>query len=105
MRLEQTPFGYALKAEGISPDGQPCTDSCAIHLDGEEHADPSVQGVSTIAACPDPRVIDVQATMDGRVVGRARYAVSADGRTLTAETSGTDAQGRQFTTVITFERE
>lgn len=105
LRLERQPYGYELQAEGIGPDGQPCVDACSIHLDGQEHTHPAAPGLAAIAICRDPHEIEVEARKDGRVVGYAKYAVSADGNTLTAETWGTDAKGRSFKTVVSFDRE
>ena len=41
---------------------------------------------------------------DGRSLGKGTYAISEDGRTLTASIAGTDAAGAPFEQLIVFDR-
>ena len=104
MNLRRTPDGYELRAEGIGPDGQPCVEGCTLVLDVTAHAEPRSPGTTVLATRSDERTLRVEAKMGERMVGEAKYQVSADGRSLTAETSGTDAQGRAFKTRVVFDR-
>jgi hypothetical protein len=105
MSLSRYEHGYQLRAEGIGPDGEPCVETATIDLDACEHVVPNPPGTVVKATRPEPNVIQVDAKQEGRVVGQARYAVSSDGTSLTAETWGIDAQGRSFKTKIVFDRE
>ena len=62
-------------------------------------------GVTMASARPDPNTIKVEAKNASAVIGKATYAVSDDGATLTATVSGTDAEQRPFQTVLVWERE
>jgi hypothetical protein len=50
-------------------------------------------------------VLESEAKKGGRLLGKGTYAVSGDGRTLTATVAGTDAAGAAFEQVIVFDRE
>ena len=47
----------------------------------------------------------MEGAKDGTVLGRATYAVSDDGGTMTATVRGIDAQGAPFDQVIVFDRD
>jgi hypothetical protein len=49
-------------------------------------------------------ILESEAKKEGRSLGKGTYAVSGDGRTLTATVAGTDASGAPFEQVIVFDR-
>jgi len=51
------------------------------------------------------RVLETTASKDERPMGRATYALSDDGHTLTATVEDIDAAGKAFDQVIVFDRE
>jgi hypothetical protein len=104
MTLRRTQDSYELRAEGIGPDGQPCVEGCTLTLDGKAHAEAKVPGATVLATRSDERTLRVEAKIGDRMIGEAKYEVSADGRSLTSETWGTDAQGRAFKTRVVFDR-
>lgn len=105
LRLEAAGGGVRVIGEGIGPDGQPCVDATSILIpDGGPREIPEAPGVTVRCARPDPNTIEVVAEKDGVTVGEARYSVSQARDTLTARTSGTDAQGRPFQTTVVFDR-
>lgn len=57
-----------------------------------------------LAERPDVRTIRSIGRKDGRLAGEATYAISGDGRTLTATVRGIDAEHRQFETMVVWER-
>jgi hypothetical protein len=104
MRLRRTQDGYELRAEGIGPDGASCVDTVTFVLDGSPHSVAAVPGATMTATRTHDRRIEMQGRHDDRVIGQASYEVSADGKTLTAQTWGTDVKGRDFKTRVVFER-
>jgi hypothetical protein len=104
MRLRRTDDGYDLRAEGIGPDGQPCVDAVTFVLDGAPHPVSAMPGATMTATLTHAHRIEMQGKHEDRVIGQASYEVSTDGKTLTAETWGTDTKGRAFKTRVVFER-
>jgi len=77
-----------------------------LHEDGDEHGvSPQAPGVVAVTKWVGTHVLATEARKDGRPVGSATYAVSEDGRTLTATVGGIDAAGKEFDQVIVFDRE
>ena len=89
---------YLMKAEGRGANGEEVKERRAKFIpDGKEHPIPDFPGLKAVATRPDPHTITGDARReDGSVVGGATYVVSADGKSLTATTSGWDSQLRQF---------
>jgi hypothetical protein len=104
MCLRRTENGYELRAEGIGPDGESGVDAVTFVLDGSPHSVSAMPDATMTATLTHPHRIEMEGRHDGRVIGQASYEVSADGRTLTAETWGTDVKGRAFKTRVVFER-
>jgi hypothetical protein len=106
MRFERNPEGYRMTASGTKEDGQHVEERPqTIVLDGKEHEIPGVPNAVAIAHSPDPHTIRAMGKSGNTVLGEGSYVVSADGKTLTATTAGTDAQQRRFQTVTVWERE
>ncbi len=54
-------------------------------------------GLSSVCRSPNENTLEAEARReDGTIVGRGVYAVSENGKTMTATTSGFDSQLRQF---------
>jgi hypothetical protein len=105
MRWERTSEGYLMRAEGITHDGKAVQERPqAFNLDEKEHPVPGAPGLVAIARHPDAHTIHVQAKNADQVVGEGSYIVSADGSTLIAAVSGTDAQQKHFLTVAVWDR-
>jgi hypothetical protein len=76
-----------------------------LNADGQEHpVSPQAPGVVAVTKWIGTHVLTTQATKEGRLVGSATYAVSDDGKTLTATVAGIDAAGKLFDQVIVFDR-
>ena len=75
------------------------------HADGIERAvSPQAPGVVAITKWVGTHVLATEARKDGRAVGKATYAVSDDGKSLTTTVAGIDAAGKVFDHVIVFDR-
>ena len=97
--------GYLMKAEGVTEAGESVAERPQrFVLDGQEHAVPDAPGLVAVAHRPDPNTITAVARMNGAIVGEARYAVSPDGRTLTATATGMGTKG-PFQTTAVFDRQ
>ena len=108
MILELTPEGhYALTAEGVTESGEKCTERPTKFIpDGKEHPVPDFPGLISVVTRPDPNTLIAEVRReDGSVVGGGTYAVSSDGRSLTATNFGYDTQLRQFQQKTVWDRQ
>ena len=91
---------------GVNMSGKAESGRTVLHADGVEHTvSPHAPGVVAVTRWVGTSVLAMEASKDGRSVGRATYAISDDGNTLTATVSGIDAAGKAFDQVIVFDRE
>jgi hypothetical protein len=104
MRFEVVGELVTLTYGGINASGRHEQGGQTLHADGHPHAVPEASGVVTISTL-DERELKTVGLANGTEVGRARYEVSEDGRTMTATVAGIDANGRTFDQVIVFGRE
>ncbi len=90
--------GLLMTAEGIAGNGAKVAerpqkfvpDGIVRRLDG-------LPGLSSVCRSPNASTLEAEARRDdGTMIGKGVYAVSADGNTLTATTSGVDSKMRQF---------
>ena len=90
---------------GVNMSGRLETGKTRYIADGREHpVNPQAPGVVAVTRFVDPRTLLTQANRDGQPLASATYAISEDGRTLTATVAGVDAAGRTFDQVIVFDR-
>jgi hypothetical protein len=95
----------SLTHSGVNMSGKSETGTTVLQADGQEHAvSPEAPGVVVITRWNGLHALETEARKDGQVVGRGTYAVSEDGKTLTASVSGTDAAGSAFEQKIVFDR-
>jgi hypothetical protein len=102
LRFEATDTGYLLVAYGIR-DGQACAERpTPIIADGRRRPlvdlngrpIPGVPpGAVAFGSRPDPQTIEAGAEVDGKVLGKGTYRVSADGKTLTVTTESMGLKG------------
>jgi hypothetical protein len=107
MRFERTPEGdYLMTAEGVNGKGERVAERPQRFVpDGHAHPIAELPDLSVICTTPDGRTLQTEARRgDGSLVGQGTYAVSADGQTLTATTSGVDSQQREFRQVTAWIR-
>jgi hypothetical protein len=105
MQLEATESGYRMIAWAIK-DGKECHEiPVTIEPDGESRWVPGLPPAARAAINrPDPRTLEMKVEMDGKPLGHALYAVSEDGKTLTATVFGRGVKG-PIKTMAVFDRE
>ena len=103
MHFEVDGLDVSLRFEGVNHSGQAEEGVRRFEADGVAHADASTPGILSTTTLRD-RALEVIATKDNALAGRAAYEVSEDGATLTATTAGIDASGRAFDQVVVFDR-
>ena len=89
---------------GVNMSGKHESGTTVLHADGQEHPIPQAPGVGVVTRWVGTHAVESEAWKDGRPAGKGTYAVSEDGRTLTATVEGTDAAGKPFEQVIVFDR-
>jgi hypothetical protein len=89
---------------GVNAGGQHESGTVVLEADGQKHPVPEQPGVVVVTRWSGPRRLHTVAKSGGTTVGEGVYEVSADGKTLTATVSGTDASGAPFEQVIVFDR-
>jgi hypothetical protein len=95
----------SLTHAGVNMAGKSESGTTVLNADGQEHpVSPQAPGVVAVTKWIGTHVLTTQATKEGRLVGSATYAVSDDGKTLTATVAGIDAAGKLFDQVIVFDR-
>ena len=106
MEFETDGNAYVLKAHGVSAKGQHVTEKAQRLIpDGRAYPVPDLPGLTAVCRRVDPNTLSAEVRReDGTLAGRADYAVSPDGRSLAATTSGFDTQLRQFRQYTVWER-
>jgi hypothetical protein len=96
-----------MTAEGISEKGERFSERpVQFTPDGRDHPVPGFPGLVVKTTLPSPGTIQTECRrQDGSIVGQGTYAVSADGRSLIAKTSGWDSQLRQFEVTTVWDRQ
>src|SRR5262245_30675203 len=90
---------------GVNMAGKTESGTTVLNPDGREHpVSPQAPGVVALTKWVGTHLLATEARKDGQVVGSATYAVSDDGKTLTATVAGIDAAGKSFDQVIVFDR-
>ena len=89
---------------GINARGHEERGSQAFVADGKDHPVQHAAGYVATTTI-DQQSLRSVATRDGEIVGASVYAVSEDGRAMTATVSGIDGSGKHFEQIILFDRE
>ncbi|HEV3201193.1 MAG TPA: hypothetical protein VGZ73_25000 [Bryobacteraceae bacterium] len=98
---------YLMKAEGANAKGEKVVENPQKFIaDGETRPLPGFPGLTFMSTRPDPNTIQGEARReDGSIVGKGTFAVSADGKSMTATNSGFDSQLREFQQRTLWERQ
>ena len=94
-----------LSYRGVNMSGAEEKGITTFHPDGKEHPLEGLPGGLEVSRWLTPRILKTVATKDRKVIGQSTFEVSGDGKTLTANLSGTDASGAKFEQVIVCDRE
>ena len=89
---------------GVNMAGKEESGTTDLHTDGQEHPVPQAPSILVATWWASPHVLETEARKDGQVVGKGTYAVSEDGKSLSATVAGTDGAGAPFEQVIVFDR-
>jgi hypothetical protein len=108
MRIDVAADGWVvITAEGLDEHGQRCVEKPnRLNPDGRGYPLPDFPGLVVTTTRPDAATLRTECRrQDGSIVGAGTFAVSPDGRTLTATTSGWDSQLREFQQTTHWERQ
>ncbi len=102
------PAGDSIKVtvDGTNPDGTPAHNEWTGKFDGKDYpvtGDPN----SDARAYKEVNANTLEITLKkaGKVTGTGQIVVSADGKTRTVTTTGTDAQGKKFKNVSVYDKQ
>jgi hypothetical protein len=92
--------------DGVDSDGKPMHNEWTGKFDGKDYAvtgDPAsdTRAVKMI----DDHTMDLTVKKNGKVTITGKNVVSADGKTRTINTSGTDAKGNKFKTLGVYDKQ
>lgn len=105
LMFEQSGDVMSMTHAGVNMAGKHESGTTVLRPDGQEHpVSPQLPDIVVVTKWVGTHVLESEAKKDGRVVGSGAYAVSGDGKTLTATVAGTDAAGAPFEQVIVFDR-
>jgi hypothetical protein len=92
--------------DGTDRDGKPTHNEWTGKFDGKDYpvtGDPNEDARSLTKI--DEHTLGFNVKKDGKVVTSGRIAVSADGKSRTVTTSGTDPQGKSFKSTAVYEKQ
>lgn len=82
--------------DGVNADGTPAHNEWTGNFDGKDYPVTGDSSVDTRAYTKvDDRTLEMTIKKDGKVTMTGRIVVSADGKSRTVKTSGTDAKGKK----------
>jgi hypothetical protein len=82
--------------DGVNADGTPAHNEWTGNFDGKDYPVTGDSSVDTRAYTKvNDRTLEMTIKKDGKVTMTGRIAVSADGKSRTVKTSGTDAKGKK----------
>ena len=97
--------GVKVSSKGVDAEGKPTAQSYTANFDGKDY---------TVTGSPDYDAVafkksgasaaEATRKKGGKVVQTAKYVVSADGKTLTITSSGTNAKGQKIHNVSVFDK-
>jgi hypothetical protein len=103
---EATGDDVKVTVDGTDKDGKPAHNEWAGKVDGKDYpvtGDPNSDTRSLKKV--DDHTLQLTAKKGGKVIITGQIAVSADGKTRTVTTSGTDSEGKKFTSTAVYDRQ
>jgi hypothetical protein len=107
VKIESAPGGIKTTIDGVDAKGQPTHTVSVSAFDGKDTPVDGAPALNTTTALKriDGRTFEAQGKVGGKPTVTTRVVISADGKTLTATQTGTNAQGQAVKTVIVAERQ
>ena len=95
-----------INTDGIDPSGKPIHVEWSGKFDGKDYPVTGDPNADTRAYRKvDDRTLEVTIKKKGKVTVKSRTVVSADGKTRTANVSGTTPNGKKFKNVAVYDRQ
>jgi hypothetical protein len=107
VKIESSAGGIKTTIDGTTPEGKPIHTETVAAFDGKDNPVKGAQAPNTTNALKriDDRTFEVASKVDGKPTGTNRVTVSADGKTLTARVTGTNAKGQSVNNVIVLDKQ
>ena len=107
VKIEPSAGGIKTTIDGTNPEGQPTHTEHVGGFDGKDSPVKGAQAPNSTSALKriDDRTFEIMGKIDGKPTVTTRAAVSADGKTMTATQTGTNAQGQNVKNVIVLDKQ
>jgi hypothetical protein len=107
VKIEPSEGGIKTTIDGTNAQGQPTHTETVARFDGKDNPVTGAQAPNTTNALKriDDRTFEVIGKVDGKPGVTTRVAVAADGKTMTATQSGTNAQGQSVNNSIVMNKQ
>ncbi len=97
--------GVKVTTKGVNAEGKPTGVQYTVTYDGKEAPLTGSETVDSISMRRiDANTVETTAKKAGKVIGKGKRVVSADGKTLTITSSGTNAKGEKTSSVAVYEK-
>jgi hypothetical protein len=106
--VESSPTGMKVSVERTNADGSNQEFNYTTNFDGKPHPITGMgpYGADSITATlPAYNTVSYKLTKGGKAVGSGTSVVSADGKTLTVTSKGTDASGKSVSSVSVYDKQ
>jgi hypothetical protein len=107
VKMESAPNGMKTTIDGVNPQGEKTHTEAVADFDGKDYpvkGAPDPTATSSLKRI-DKRTFENQAKAGGKATVTTRVVISADGKTLTATQTGTNAQGQAIKNVIVADKQ
>jgi hypothetical protein len=106
VKIEPSGGGIKTTIDGTNPEGQPTHTESVGGFDGKDNPVTGTPAPMTNALKRvDDRTFEVMGKIDGKPAVTTRVTVSADGKTMSATQTGTNAQGQSVKNVIVLDKQ
>jgi hypothetical protein len=107
VKVEAVADGYKTTIDGADAQGKPTHTETLWKFDGKDTPVKGAPAPNSTSAFKriDGRTFEVTSKIDGKPTVITRVAVAADGKSLTATQTGTDAQGQKVNNVIVADKQ
>jgi len=107
VKMEMMSGQFMTTINGRNPQGQPTQTMTMGNFDGKDNVvtGAPVPGTTTAYKRIDTRTFETMSKVNGKPTTTTRVAISADGKSLTATVTGTNAQGQTVNNVIVADKQ